>query len=438
MARLCRGDVETEVHGAGRKDEIGDLCRSLGVFKQALLDNRRMEIQAAEGLETRRKRQQALTKMSADFSSNVAGQLGSVGSAVTVLQTTATLLSDRANRMTLQSAKVGDLADGATESAQTVARVVAQLSISSRDIAAVVTKSTVATRLMLDEAEQARGLVDELGHVANGVGTVVALISGIANQTNLLALNATIEAARAGDLGKGFAVVAGEVKALARQTAQATQDIAGRIAAVGDSAGRAMQLIRDMAARISDVERSGAAIAASVQGQGDAVGEINVHLQAAATSIAEVAEGMRELQQDAQDNSGASGQVTTAAGDVQDRSEILRDEVTYFTKATNEASDWRSFCRYDCNIPVKVTNSSNQLQSGKTCNISRGGAAISGVTGMAQGETCTIEGILSTPISARVVQSNADTLRIQFTQDEQMQMQFANYVALHFDKAEAA
>ena len=184
MARLCRGDVETEVHGAWRKDEIGDLCRSLGVFKQALLDNRRMEVQVAEGLETRRKRQHALTKMSADFSSNVAGQLGSVGSAVTVLQTTATLLSDRANRMALQSFKVGELAEGATENAQTVARVVAQLSISSRDIAAVVTKSTVATRLMLDEAEQARGLVDELGHVANGVGTVVALISGIANQTN--------------------------------------------------------------------------------------------------------------------------------------------------------------------------------------------------------------------------------------------------------------
>ena len=340
--------------------------------------------------------------------------------------------------MTQQSAKVGELADGAAESAQTVARVVAQLSITSRDIAGVVTQSTAATRLMLNEAEQARGLVDELGDVAKGVGTVVSLISGIANQTNLLALNATIEAARAGDSGKGFAVVAGEVKALARQTAQATQDIAGRIAAVGQSAARAMQLIRDLAARISDVEQSGATIAANVQDQGDAVSKINIHLQAAVNSIAAVAAGMRELQLGAEDNSGASGQVTTAAGDVQDRSEILRDEITYFTKATNEASDWRDFRRYDCEIDVEVSGKDKQSKSGKICNISRSGAAIRVACDFAQGETCSIQGILSTPVTARVVQSASGMLRVQFSRDERAQEGLANYLNECFGKADAA
>jgi GAF domain-containing protein len=80
------------------------------------------------------------------------------------------------------------------------------------------------------------GDVSALGDASNAIGDVIQIISSIADQTNLLALNATIEAARAGELGKGFAVVAGEVKELARETADATKRVSEQITALQASA----------------------------------------------------------------------------------------------------------------------------------------------------------------------------------------------------------
>ena len=246
MTRLCQGDLTVEVTGDGRRDEIGELCRSLSVFRKALLDNGRLEAETVRQSDTRRARQRALRNLSQEFNSDVTAQLTSVGGAVHALQATADMLSGLADRMTTRSARVGGLADGAAASARGVSAATAQLAAAGRDIASLISQSTEATRLMLVETEQARGLVDELGSVAAGAGAVVELISGIAGQTNLLALNATIEAARAGDAGRGFAVVANEVKGLAGQTARATNDISLRIGAVRDSASRAMELIRGM------------------------------------------------------------------------------------------------------------------------------------------------------------------------------------------------
>ncbi len=432
MGRLCAGDLNAEARGADRRDEIGELCRSLNVFRQAMADNRRMESDTARLAEMRRARQQALVALSQEFNSDVAAQLDSVGAAVRTLQGTADMLSSLAGRMTNRSERVGELADGAASSARGVSAASAQLAAAGRDIAGVVAQSTEATRLMLAETEQARGLVDELGSVAAGAGTVVELISGIASQTNLLALNATIEAARAGEAGRGFAVVANEVKGLAGQTARATEDISGRIGAVRDSAGRAMALIRGMADRIGAVERSGAAIADNVHRQGEAIEQINQNLMQAAASIAEVAGGMEDLRHDAAENAGASTKVTEAAGDVNDRSGVLRQEVEYFITATSEATDWRQYSRYDCDIPVQISRSGTAAVSGRIRNISRGGSAIACAHDMAAGAACQVEGLLAAPVPARVVQYTDGTLRLQFSQDPTVQTELAPWITTHF------
>ena len=107
----------------------------------------------------------------------------------------------------------------------------------------------------VSEAERTNAAVQELGEAAKRIGDVVNLITDIAEQTNLLALNATIEAARAGEAGRGFAVVAGEVKALAGQTAKATEDIAKQIADMQHATERSIAAIGAIERTIREIGR---------------------------------------------------------------------------------------------------------------------------------------------------------------------------------------
>jgi methyl-accepting chemotaxis protein len=438
MSRLCAGDTEAYVSGAARRDEIGDLCRSLNVFRQALIDNRRMEAENAKLMESRRARQSGLVKLASDFKGDVGAQLESVGGAVEGLQTTATLLHERAGRMASRAGAVGGLAEGAAASARDVSDASTLLTETGRDIAEVIAQSAEATRLMLAEAEQARTLVDELNTVAAGMGSVVDLISGIAGKTNLLALNATIEAARAGEAGRGFAVVANEVKVLASQTARATGDIGSRIAAVRDSSGRTIALIRGMAERIAVVEQRSLAIASSVQRQGDVIGDMNRNLVTTVASIAQVADGMAELQRDADENSGASNQVSGAASDLNDRSQVLKKEIEYFITATNEANDWRHYIRYECDMAAQVSIAGASAVAARLINISRGGAALRCAAPVDTGASCSLLGVTNEEIPARIVQCGDGVVRLQFNASEQASAAIAAFVTERFERAVAA
>jgi hypothetical protein len=199
-----------------------------------------------------------------------------------------------------------------------------------------------------------------------------------------------------------------------------------------------MALIRGMADRIGAVERSGAAIAENVQRQAEAIEQINQNLMAAAASIAEVAGGMEELRHDAAENAGASGHVTAAAVDVNDRSGVLRQEVEYFITATSEATDWRAYSRYDCDIAVRVLRPGMQATNGRMRNLSRGGSAVTCNAEIAAGTECQVEGLLARPVPARVVQYAEGTLRLQFSQDEAVQANLATFVANNFTRQSAA
>ena len=138
------------------------------------------------------------------------------------------------------------------------------------------------------EAQSTNEIIVGLAQAAQKIDDVVKLIQSVAGQTNLLALNATIEAARAGAAGKGFAVVAAEVKALAVQTAKATDDIAAQIAAVQSSTQSAVRAIGNITGRMEQIRHFTTAIAGSIEQQNAATGEISNNVTAAAVGTRSV------------------------------------------------------------------------------------------------------------------------------------------------------
>jgi methyl-accepting chemotaxis protein len=226
----------------------------------------------------------------------------------TELSATATQLAGSAEEMTAQSATVAAAAEQMTTNMGTMASSAEQMSCNTKTTAASVEEMTASITEIAKNAEQASTVADEaaslaevsnekiglLGTAADEIGKVIEVIQDIAEQTNLLALNATIEAARAGDAGKGFAVVATEVKELAKQTAEATEDISKRIAAIQSSTGASVESIGKISEVVKKVNEVSRTIASAVEEQSITTKEIAENVSQVATASEMVSRGIAE------------------------------------------------------------------------------------------------------------------------------------------------
>jgi methyl-accepting chemotaxis protein len=183
---------------------------------------------------------------------------------------------------------------------QTVASAAEQLAASIQQVSEQIAKAASTAAQGVAETKRTTETMASLRRAAARIGDVVKLIDQIAGQTNLLALNATIEAARAGDAGKGFAVVASEVKALASQTARATEEIAAQINGVQAATASAVETIVHIACTVDEIDsisgtiaallgQQSAATSAIARGAADAASSSD----AAAVSIGHVVDGVR-------------------------------------------------------------------------------------------------------------------------------------------------
>ena len=330
MGRLAANDLTVAVPGTERSDEIGDMSRAVGFFKEKMIEAEALGAEQRVAQEQKERRQHAIEEYIKAFDQSVSKSLKTLSGASGELQTTSKSMSAMAEDTSQKSMSVAAASEQASTNVQTVASAAEELTSSIGEITRQVAESTRVADQAVRQVENTNDQVRTLAETAQKIGDVVKLINSIAGQTNLLALNATIEAARAGDAGKGFAVVASEVKNLATQTAKATEDIAAQVEAIQGATGKAVAAIGEIGQTIGQVSEIATAIASAVEEQGAATQEIARNVQQAASGTAQVSANIAGVTQATDQTGVASAQVLTAADELARLSESLRNEVDGF------------------------------------------------------------------------------------------------------------
>jgi methyl-accepting chemotaxis protein len=335
---IAGGNADVTVRYADARNEIGEMARSVDVFRQNLRRARDLEAESeAAKTKAEAERKRSMHEMADQFERAVGGIVRAVSDAAMELQEAAKALSTSSSRTTQQSAAVAAASEEAAANVRTVAAAAEELSGSVREIGRQVSESAnIASKAVL-EAQQTNAQVSGLSAGAQKIGAIVDLINDIASKTNLLALNATIEAARAGEAGRGFAVVASEVKALAEQTAKATAEITDHIGAVQGSTDQAANAILGVGRTIDEISHIASTIAAAVEEQGSATEEIARNVDQAAQGTTEVTRNITGVNQAADSASASASQVLSSATDLARQSEKLRGEMHKFLATVRAA-----------------------------------------------------------------------------------------------------
>jgi methyl-accepting chemotaxis protein len=331
LDQLAHGNQEIAIPYTDRSDEIGDNARVAEAFRQKLLQIERLE--AAQRLEEKGavERRQTETRRIADEFQLAVGQIiEKVSLSATGLETAAAALSKTANDTQRLSTTVAAASEEASSNVNSVASASDELAGSVNEIARQVQDASRIADEAVQQAQQTDSRIAQLSQAAGRIGDVIKLITGVAEQTNLLALNATIEAARAGEAGKGFAVVAHEVKALAAQTAKATDEIGQQVHGIQSATRESVAAIKEIGATITRVSEIAVLIADAVAKQGSATREISRNVQEAARGTTEVARSITEVNQGASETGTASAQVLASAKSLSGDSHHLRERVERF------------------------------------------------------------------------------------------------------------
>ncbi len=338
MMELAHGNINIEIPGLGRTDELGQMASALEVFKVNARKVDELQREAREHEEqTERVRKAGMLKMADDFERAIGQVSATVAKAASELHEYAEELAEVSEQTNSQALSVSQASEQASSNVSTVASATEELTASIHEINRQVSDSSQTANAAVEQARSTDQTVVNMSEAAQKISAVLQLISEIASQTNLLALNATIEAARAGEAGKGFAVVASEVKNLASQTAKATEEITAQIGSIQQVSESAVTAIRGIGNTIQKISTITSAISDAVKEQGSATAEIASSVQKAASGTQMVSSSIGEVSRTAHRSSEISGRVLGAAADLTRQSEELQSKLRSFISSVKAA-----------------------------------------------------------------------------------------------------
>ncbi|MGO4716225.1 methyl-accepting chemotaxis protein [Bradyrhizobium sp. 2TAF24] len=337
MQALAEGDLDAVVPHQGERTEIGQIADRLQVFKDALVAKKAADAAAATDAAEKVARAHKIDQITRNFEAMIGNTVQALASAATELEASAGTLTQTSDLTQRLSGSAASASHEVSENVQSVASATEEISSSVREISRQVQEASRVAGDAVRQAEQTDTSIMELSNAASRIGDVIKLITAVAEQTNLLALNATIEAARAGEAGRGFAVVASEVKALASQTAKATDEITAQIDSMRSATRESVGNIKKIGETITLISEISAAVASAVEEQGAATQEIARNVQNSARLSIQVAGDVSEVNRGTNETGSASSQVLTAAQSLSVESTRLQSEVDRFLQAVRAA-----------------------------------------------------------------------------------------------------
>jgi methyl-accepting chemotaxis protein len=357
LRELSLGNFAVVLPGLSRRDEIGVMARGVEAFKIKAEEKGRLETEERQAREraaaAEREAQQAreaaervaaaereeiasknaIHTVLREFESAVGGIVKTVLAASTELEATADTLTSAVDATHRLSSVVASASEEASANVQSVASATEEMSASVTEISRQVRESSKIAGEAVTQAERTDARINELSKAATRIGDVVKLITSVAEQTNLLALNATIEAARAGEAGRGFAVVAHEVKALAAQTAKATDEISVQIGGMQTATQESVTAIKEIGGTIGKISEIAGAIAAAVNQQGAATQEIARNVGEAAKGANQVTSSITEVNRNVSETGESAASMLSSAQSLSGEANRLQTEMEKFLHA---------------------------------------------------------------------------------------------------------